>query len=42
VTVTAPTNYVKAGFTTPVKDQGRCGSCYAMAGNTTLETVLAL
>lgn len=40
----APSNWswVEEGFTTPVKDQNQCGSCYSFSATETVETAWAI
>ena len=40
--VPASVNWVEAGMTTPVKDQGHCGSCWTFATTETVESANAI
>ena len=40
--VPASVNWVEAGMTTPVKDQGQCGSCWTFATTSTVESANAI
>ena len=42
VEVPASVNWVEAGKTTPVKDQGQCGSCWTFATTGTVESANAI
>ena len=42
VEVPASVNWVEAGMTTPVKDQGSCGSCWTFATTSTVESANAI
>jgi len=42
VEVPSSVNWVEAGMTTPVKDQGSCGSCWTFATTSTVESANAI